>query len=257
MLAFFFGGLVFGNLNFLPVFVVCFKCLFKFSLTLCINYSKPFSGSAAAFLLGIIVNLLMFTANIISLAQSSLALLHVAMALFHLAFFVYSLNLMTAAPMRRHGPLAVGPHGNAYFILVWRAALFIVLEMAAAQPSVAEHGPRHQVLLSTLLHSSLARSAPSQLRLLRSFNLLVSVLFLLFVALDSLLPLLLKIGLLFELLLDSGLHLFLALEFLSKHFLHFFALLLSVYLLFVEDFLPATERLLAYLLFVLVALIVR
>ena len=93
--------------------------------------------------------------------------------------------------------------------------------------------------------------------MLRSFNLLVSVLFLLFVALHSLLPLLLKIGLLFELLLDGGLHLFLALEFLSKHFLHFFALLLSVYLLFVEDFLPATVRLLAYLLFVLVALLVR
>ena len=93
--------------------------------------------------------------------------------------------------------------------------------------------------------------------MLRSFNLLVSVLFLLFVALHSLLPLLLKIGLLFELLLDGGLHLFLALEFLSKHFLHFFALLLSVYLLFVEDFLPPTVRLLAYLLFVLVTLLVR
>ena len=93
--------------------------------------------------------------------------------------------------------------------------------------------------------------------MLRSFDLLVGVLFALFVALDSLLTLLLHIGLLFELLLSVRLHLFLALELLCEHLLHLFALRLRVELLLFKDSFPVFFLLIADLLDVIVALLVR
>ena len=132
------------------------------------------------------------------------------------------------------------------FVNCSQAATFIGL--------VARHGSSHHTFFSTLDHSSCASLALSKLPELFLLQLRVLGLLTIFVVLEMLSLLLQIVVFLLLVLLYLSLHLFLTFELLGEHFLHFFALVLSVQLLFVENHFPAALRSLKLALHVAVAL---